>query len=534
VNKNILVLALILCVFAAYTQAAPPYAITADAGNITWLVQMGIMRQTDHWQGYAGRVYYGTAIQKPTDINATGSFVNSTNINLTIDCDNPTYVSGYIAFSNTTTPPSGLVPGDLTILDQLTGNKSDSGTGTFTTISTFDLPSGSIANVPTTFPYVNETAQASFFREGYFNQGNDLVFIAQIEQALAGYNTSFFDFQSLLVAPNRTTVKYNIFADLNFSCPITPPGPGGGSGGAPGGCIVTWQCDPWGACQPDGFQYRRCFPRFACPNMTGRFKPPTVRECSKAPREELPEVISERKIFLPGVIGNLSLNLSPGGGYILEFAVMNGTFRNNNYISIEDITYRVTTPRIYTAFANAHPYPLLLWGTGIGGWTDHGQAEAKALDWGVIPPEPLERLKPRTTEPYQFKVVPPVMQPKLVDIGISAYSGDFRVRSAIAQFNVEVHPFQVAAEWKQEGVLTLYFVVDNRGKEEKDINIEFGLNRGRSTLEAEMLGVLRLPADSVAIYGHEYRLGKAAMNADRVDAALIAKEEVLKAQYLLR
>jgi len=534
VNQKILLAALIICISAIFVQAAPPYAITADAGNITWLVQMGIMRQTDHWQGYAGRVHYGTAAQKPTDVNATGSFVNSTNINLTIDCNNPTYVSGFVAFSNTSTPPSGLVPGDLTIIDRLTGNKSDSGTGTFTVISTFDMPSGSIANVPTTFTYVNETPQSNFFREGYFNQGNDLVFITQIEQALAGYNTSFFDFQSLLVAPNRTTIPYYIFADLNFSCPtpIPPGGPGGGSGGYPGVCIVFWVCDPWGACRDDGFQYRQCRPRIECPNMTGRLRPPQVRQCQ--PREEMPEVISERRIFMPGFIGNLSLNLTPRGGYILEPAVMNGTFKNNNYLSLEDITYRITTPQIYTSFANAHPYTMVFWNTAIGGWTDHGHAEARALNWGVIPPEPLARLNPRTVEPYQFMLIPPVMQPKTVDIGVSAYSGDFRVKSTMAPFNVDVRPFQVAGEWRNPGVLVLYFVVDNRGSKEKDINIEFDLNRGRSTLTAELLGPLTVPADSVAIYGHEYRLGSSAQKAEIIDAQLVSKEGTIHKIYRLK
>jgi hypothetical protein len=177
---------------------------------------------------------------------------------------------------------------------------------------------------------------------------------------------------------------------------------------------------------------------------------------------------------------------------------------------------------------------MVLWNTAISGWKDHGHAEARALDWFVIPPEPLPRLNPRTTAPYYFTVIPPVMQPKIVDIGVDAYSGPSRVKSTIAPLTVEVHPFQVAAEWRIQGVVTLYFVVDNRGNKEKDINIEFDLNRGRSTLTAELLGPLRVPADTVAIYGHEYRLGSSALGADRVDATLITKQGNLKASYQLR
>jgi hypothetical protein len=515
-----------------YCKAGNAAEILAQSGNIT-LLNICLKTQTLHWQGYAGQVYFGTAPQVPTDLNATGSLVNGTNINFTIPCDNPTYVSGFITFSNSSSPPIGLVPGDLSILDILSGNKSDSGSRTFTTLSTFDMPSGTITNVPTMFSYVNETPQSSAFREGYFNQDGNMVFVTAIEQNLLGYNRSYFDFQAILFAPMKSTIPYYIFADLNFSCPV-PPGPGGGAGGYPGGCIVYWQCDPWGACQSDGYQYRRCEPRIACPNMTGRFKPATVRECRKGLREELPEIIPENKIFLPGILGNLSLNLTPDLAYILEEKLMHGNFQNRNYISIDDVTYRVTTPGIYTSFANAHPAPMVLWNTIAGGWQDHGHAEARALGWSVIPPEPLPILYPRSIAPYQFIVIPPVMQPKVVDIGVDAYSGPSRVKSTIAPLTVEVHPFQVAAEWRMPGVVTLYFVVDNRGKEEKDINIEFDLNRGKSTLEAEMLGVLSVPADTVAIYGHEYRLGKAAMGADRVEATLITKQGNLKAEYLLR
>ncbi len=526
---------LVLAFFAAAASAsAAPYNITAQGGNITWLVQVAMVRQTDHWQGVAGQVHFGTAAQAPTDVNATGSFVNATNINFTIPCDNPVFVRGYIMFSNTSNPPAGLVAGDLTILDRLTGNRSDSGTKTFTTISTFDLPSGSIANVPTVFSYVNETPQSSAFREGYFNQGNDIVFITAIEQNLLGYNRSYFDFQAMLIAPRRTTIPYYIFADLNFTCP-SPPGPGGGSGGYPGGCIVFWYCTPWGPCLDDSFQYRNCWPRIACPNMTDRLKPPIVRPCRPIePREELPEIIPETRIFRPGFLGNLTLNLTPERGYILEEKTMHGTFRNNNYLSVEEVTYRVTTPRIYTAFANAHPAPMVLWNTVLGGWKDHGQAEARALDWKVIGPEPLPRLMPRTTEPYSFILIPPVMQPKTVDIGVSAYSGPSRVKSTIAPFIVDVHPFEVAGEWLNPGVLVLYFVVDNRGNREKDINIEVDLNRGRSTLLAELLGPLRLPEDSVAIYGHEYRIGNAGLKADTIDARLYAPEMAGRETYALR
>ncbi len=505
---------------------------TAEAGNITqlWITING--SQTRHWQGFAGLITYGTSPTAPAMLNATGGDVNASGLFIQTSCANPTGISGFVILSNTSTNPAGLVAGDITILDTLY-NGSDSATNTFTTVSTFDLPSGSIANVPTTFTYLNDSAQSIFFREGYFNQGNDIVFITAIESNISGYNKSAFNYQALLFATNQTTVAYHLFSDITFTCPGAAGG-GGGGGGYPGACIVFWQCDPWGPCMSDGFQYRECRPRVPCPNMTGRLKPPTVRECSKEPREELPEIIPEHRIFRPGFLGNLSLNLTPCSAYILEEKTMHGTFQNKNYLSLDDVTYKITTPRIYTAFANAHPAPMMLWNTMIGGWKDHGPAEARALDWKVTGPEPLERLLPRKTEPYEFILIPPVMQPKTVDIGVSAYSGPAMVKSAIAPFTVDVRQFEVAGEWRNPGVLALYFVVDNRGSREKDINIEVDLNNGRSTLLAELLGPLRLPADSVAIYGHEYRLGNAGMKAGIIDARLYAPGISGRETYALR
>ncbi len=243
--------------------------ILAEGGNITWL-NVCLKMQTINWQGYAGQVYFGTAPQTPTGVNATGGLVNGTNINFTIPCDNPTYVSGFITFSNSSSPPIGLVAGNLSILDTLSGNGPDSGSRTFTTLSTFDMPSGTVTNVPTMFSYVNETPQSTAFREGYFNQGANIVFVTAIEQSLLGYNRSYFDFQAVLFAPKKSTIPYYIFADLNFSCP-SPPGGGGGSGGA-GSCIVFWQCDIWSPCL-DGYQYRNCWPRIACTSTKARCAP---------------------------------------------------------------------------------------------------------------------------------------------------------------------------------------------------------------------------------------------------------------------
>lgn len=531
--RTLLVFALVFALALPFVNAAN--STIAAGGNITE-VNITVVQLTPNWQGFSGQVFFGTNASSPNITNATGRNVNATNIFIQIACDNPTSASGFIFFSNVSTPPAGLVPGNLSVLNSfvtIAGNDADNATNTFTTTSSFAFTTGTIAGVPTTFTFVNQLPQSSSFRQGYFNQGNDLVFATVIEADLTGYNGSFFDYQAIVPAPNLTTVPYFIFTDITFTCPGgAAAGGGGGSRGGPQICVLD--CDAWTQCSPNGLQQRVCRPRnpiFCSPPYV---QPSTTRTCTpgKTPRLEQPEAITEREILTAQFLRNLKLAFEPARGDILAQTLVRGAFSNLNDRSIEDVHFEVTTPEIIVAAMPAHPYPKLLW--GLNGWADHSTPTPKAFVWQVSAPPQFAHINPQVHETVAFTVIPPVMQPLQTDLGVSAFTGPVRVASASVPFTVTVPAFSVAGTLSERNVLALYFVVDNRGKQGKDINIELDLNRGKGTLVAELLGPLHVAADSVAIFGHEYKLGSAALRADRVTARLFSADGTKESSYALR
>jgi hypothetical protein len=530
--RSLLAGVLLLVLALQTASAAAPGSVFAAGGNITE-VNLTIFQLTPNWQGIDGQVFFGTNSSAPSIVNATGRNVNASNIFIQIPCDNPTSASGFIYFSNSSSPPSGLTAGNLSVLNSMVGAGSDSGSATFTTTSAFAFTTGTITNVPTTYTFVNQSPQNSSFREGYFNQGNDIVFATVIEKDLTGYNTSFFDYQSLLAAPNLTTVPYYVFTDITFVCPSGGGGGGGSGGGGVQSCI--WMCQPWLPCTAGGLQQRVCAPRNNLTCRPHEVRPPTSRSCTpgQQPRTELPEVLTERDILTEQFLRNLSLVFIPTAGEILQDSAINGVFRNRYDRSIEDVHFEITTPEIVVAAAPAHPYPRLFW-NAMNGWADHGTPTPKTFAWETTPLQSFDHINPQTDTPVSFTALPPVMQPLHTDIGVDAYTGPVRITSARAPFTVNVPRFAVTGSLSERNVLTLYYVVNNRGMAEKDINIELDLNRDRSTLVAEMLGPLHVDADSVAIFGHEYKLGSAAQSADAVKARLYSKDGTFESRYVLR
>lgn len=525
-----------LAFLAVLALALAPAALaqnftTAEGGNVTQ-VNFLIQNETTNWQGFAGQVLFGTpaTIDNLTQLNATGGLVNESTLLFEIDCDNPISATGFIFVSNSSNTPTGLAAGNLTLLDNFVGAGHDSGTRTFTGTSSFALTTGTITGVPTVFTFVNESQQSSSFREGYFNQDGNLVFATVIEVNLAGYNTSAFDYQLLVPAPNLTTVQYFVSGDITFTCPAAAPAAAGGGGGREGVCIVFWDCTAWGVCGIDGYQHRTCRERRPCPGT--RPRPPETRLCGPA-REETPEVISERSIISEALLRNIRLSLTPATGTILAPTMLTGILGNWNAVSVEDVFVELVAPSRMLAPAPAHPHPRLFW-NALFGWADHGTPEAEAFAWESEGSVALGKINPRTETPFALTVTPPLLFPGTVELGVHAFSGPSRIASASVPFSVGVPSFGVYGSVQNTDVLTLYFVVDNRGQEGKSINIELALNKGKSTLVAEMLGPLAVPENRVAIFGHEYKLGTTALSADVLHARLITPEETQESVHALR
>jgi hypothetical protein len=170
----------------------------------------------------------------------------------------------------------------------------------------------------------------------------------------------------------------------------------------------------------------------------------------------------------------------------------------------------------------------------LGGWSDHGTAEAHVPSWDINAVSALDHIDPQATLPFSFAAIPPLMYPRTLALEVELLVGDSRIASALVPFTVEVPQFAIASASPGNDVLTVYSLVDNRGGEEKSINIELDLQRGKSTLVAELLGPLRVPADTVVILGHEYKLSAAARTAERISARLIAMHTTQEAHTQLR
>jgi len=465
----------------------------AEAGNVTELTIFPRANQTTKWQGFAGQVFFGTNASSPSILNATGGLVNATNMFFQIDCDDPVSATGFILISNSSTTPAGLTAGNLTQLNAFVGTGDDTASATFTTTSTFALSTGTVTGVPTVFTFINESGQIDDFREGYLNQGNNLVFAVVIEKDLHGYNRSFFDYQAILPAPNQT-VSYFIFGDITFTCPAPAVVGGGGSAGR-------------------GYWPAIIIRKREEPEVPVRIERP----------EEIETLLRRLNLSL------ISRALSP-----LMPAAIEGLITNTNEVGIDSVRLEIMTPSVLFLPMNAHPYAQLFWSLRLGGWSSHGVPEPRPRAWKLSDIPYFDVVPPQSVTPFTFTVVPPLMLPGLIDIGAFAYSGETRIASTSEQFEVVTPGFAVYPEWVNERVLTLYHVVDNRGKPGKSINIEVALNRARTTLIGEVIGPLDVPADRVAVFGYEYKLSRKALTADTVDVRLLSKGETIHATHSLR
>jgi len=502
--------------------SAGPGSAPAPGGNITQLIIFAGPR-TPNWQGYAGIITYGTGATAPTTVNATGSNVTGQGLHFQIPCNNPTAITGFVLFSNSSAAPAGLVPGNLTQLDAYVPG-TENGTLTFTKTSTFNFPSaGPVNNVPTTNTYVNSMPQNASFREGYLNDAaGNIIFATEIHFVPPiGYNGSSFSYQIMVAAPNYSTVPYYIFTDLTAVCPPSPAG-GGGGGGA-GRCEEKWDCTPWGPCI-DGIQTRECKQVVYCPYYSTGYSPPTERTCGKKPAEPakeppkynitieefpLEKTLENIDFFMQDKIKVTALNLNT-----LEMEI-----QNSNNISLENMNINLQIPEAITKYSPLHPFKTMLWeNTGLNGWSIRDRVQKK-YPW-KIKAEGF-RISPKSTTTRLIEVTPPALLPQAIETAITLSTGDFEIRTKKHPIEIDVNEFDASYAFNPEtNVLALFFIVDNRGKPVmKNTFIEFNLNDGRKTTLAELYGPYNFPEDKVAILAQEYKLNK----------KLIGKEFEMKA-----
>jgi len=499
--KNKLLLALVALLIIPAVNALN--FTTAEGGNITEL-NITLATITPNWQGYTGQVTFSTGLTTPGNVTATGSFVNGTNIIFQVPA-NTISATGFIIFSNSSGSIVNLTAGNLTLLDSIVGTGDDSGSNTFTTNSTFTVLGNTITGVPTVYTNVNNQSQNVTFREGYFNDAfNNLIFVVAIETDETGFDGSTFDYQSMLAAPNFTSVVYFLFSDLT-TVQSVPAAAGGGSGGRSYRCTQIWNCKSWTACGPRGQQYRDCVQTQPCPNQRP-LSPPTARICRRdLPRLEAAQVIPEvTDDFLKGIDLIVPEKIFAIATQRSEF---DAKIKNNNDESAESIVLELNWPQLATGYLPIHQLKRLFWNSiNLVGLSFHGKVNPGSWEWDLL--EPNYMVLPESTEAFRIMLTPPAVKPQTVNLGITAYTGDLQIRSAQVPVEIEVNEFDIHQEYDSERkLLSLFMIIDNRNKpERKNINIEFNINKARKTVIAEYFGPYTIPANEVVILAQEYKV----------------------------
>jgi len=487
----------ILLVPIAY--AACPGNHTAAGGNVT-PINITMIRTAGDWQGYAGIITYGTGATAPTTVNATGSNVSGEGLHFQIPCNNPTSITGFVLFSNSSSAPVGLVPGNLTQLDAFVPGL-ENGTLTFTQTSIFNFPSaGVVAGVPTTHTYVNSGPQSTNFREGYFNDAaGNIVFATEINFVPPpGYNTSRFSYQALLAAPNYSTVPYYLFTDLNATCPgPTPPSGGGGGGG--GYYPETWNCGNWTICI-DNIQRRNCTQTVYNKYSSGYF-PPTERICG-TPGFKQQEITIEDARFeqiydqTTMVVNKLDVTALWPNTFMISM-------RNDNDFSLENLRITLDLPEIMSKLLPIHQYTNVLWKSQwLTGWSLR-PFRARSYPWRLDLPTGF-RISPQSSSVPEMTITPPAMIPQEVNAALTLWMGEKTIETINVPINVRVNEFDVGYSYDAEReIFALFFIVDNRGKPAKESAfIEFNIG----IKLAEYYGPYDFPADEVTILAQEYNL----------------------------
>ncbi len=238
---SVLVFALLPSLFfGELYQAITGRAFEEAKGGVITPVELKFYIESEpNWHGIHGLLLPFWGSETPISFNGSAGDITRHDIRTNI-------TSGYVIISNSSSVPviSMLAPGNVSMLDSITGTGIDSATSTFTTLRSFRFNGTTIANVPST----NMTTVAS--QEGvyelYLFQDNESFMIAApIELHMIGFNGEIADYQAMVPQGNQSAnLTYYIHLIMNYTAPPEAPEPtvtvvGGAGGGAATTTIVT-------------------------------------------------------------------------------------------------------------------------------------------------------------------------------------------------------------------------------------------------------------------------------------------------------
>ncbi|MBD3263388.1 hypothetical protein GF374_03345 [Candidatus Woesearchaeota archaeon] len=212
--------------------------ITVEGGNVTELNVSGRLNAT-YWDGLYGEIVLGTGANYSHLVNGN----NVVDINMVAQDPNCTIAAIliHVIAVNDTSLTTPLSIGNLPQLDALIPFSRESGSGTFTLLSAFDLTYGLFNNVPTTYTFADNTSSLDF-REGYLNDAaGNLVFVTEVVDNQPDWQGGTSDYQ-IMLPRGVSPMNYTLLIDVNYTCTNVTPGPGP----SPGGNKHTLYVDPPG------------------------------------------------------------------------------------------------------------------------------------------------------------------------------------------------------------------------------------------------------------------------------------------------
>ncbi len=160
-------------------------------------------------------------------------------------------VSGWIVYTNSSTMPSTLGPGNIAQLDAFVNAGMDSANNTFTEVSNFTYRGVTYNNIPTA--YGVNASSGIYVKEGYLNDVNgNVVFLIQVESNATGYGNYSFRYQSIVPLRNQTMIPWEVFSQIRVQCTpesiCSAASGGGGSQGEPPTEETITEAAPEDAC----------------------------------------------------------------------------------------------------------------------------------------------------------------------------------------------------------------------------------------------------------------------------------------------
>jgi parallel beta-helix repeat protein len=301
---------------------------------------------------------------------------------------------------------------------------------------------------------------------------------------------------------NKDSLYYEGQATFVVSMPPAPAG-GGGRAAGPTECTIIWDC-VWEECRPDGTQTGICTDIGTCRSGTKnetRFCRPLVTEYEVAPPPgEPPSIRTGKGIRSSGYFTTRSLQEED----------LTVEFINTRDEPIENININVETPE-ESETSNVYITRVAAGGesTELSGIGTFSIMQSDLLEWNITSKH-FDIVLPGEKISTNFSIKTPLTDYEQGNINLVISSDGIVLSNQSINISIDVPEFLVIPDIHEDepDIVDIYMVMFNKEDEDKELNIEFNLNRESSlarTVVAEYYGPYPVKADDITIAAYRYK-----------------------------